>query len=96
MSIMIAICALLGVIGLSIISKRAQQHAQQHIEHLNAKNVHLEQHLSQTLRLIQDITEQMQQQQSSHNQQCQRLQQLEQQQAQMVDIMTQLAKLQHR
>ena len=96
MSIIIAMCVLLGVIGLWMMSKRAQQYAQQHINHLGTKNAHLEQHLSQTLALIQELTEQMQQQQSNLNQQRQRLQQLEQQHAQVVEIMTQLAKVQQR
>lgn len=95
MIIILSVCVLLSILGIGLIFKRAQL-AQQQIQHLSAKTAHLEQHLSQTLALIQDITQKMQQQQQAETQQLLRVQQLEQQQAQLVALMTQLVKAQHK
>lgn len=95
MIIILSVCVLLSILGIGLIFKR-EQLAQQQIQHLSAKTVHLEQHLSQTLALIQDITQKMQQQQQAETQQLLRVQQLEQQQAQLVALMTQLVKAQHK
>ena len=56
MAMILGVCALLGCVLLWVMAKQRADQAEQKLLHLTAKTEHLEQHLSQTLTLIQEIT----------------------------------------
>jgi predicted Co/Zn/Cd cation transporter (cation efflux family) len=96
MSMILSLCAVVACLALWFMAKRRADQAEQNFLHLTAKTEHLEQHLSQTLGLIQDIAQKMQQQQQDQAQQAARLQHLERQHAQLVELMMQLVKTQQK